>query len=151
MNAGGGSIGMIGAARAGLLCAPDRSDATGMRKVLSPVKNNLGKLGGSQAFHIEDVEGIGRIVWDGACDDTAESLLREPEIAREKPRDRAREFLLRKLADGRIAVSELLSVAEDEGISEKTLRKAAKDAGVQNHRAGFGPGSQVFWELPDDA
>ena len=50
---GGGSIGIIGAARAGLLVAPDPDDPTGQQRIIAVTKNNLGPPPPSLAFRLE--------------------------------------------------------------------------------------------------
>lgn len=73
---GGGSIGIIGAARVALLVAKDPRDET--KRVLAGIKNNLAPLPSSLSFHIEGVNGTSRIVWEGISTHTADGLLAIP-------------------------------------------------------------------------
>src|SRR5215216_945193 len=63
---GSGSIGIVGAARAGLLVAPDPDDEG--RRVLAVSKSNLGPKTSSLAYKIIEDERykVARVVWDGA-------------------------------------------------------------------------------------
>ena len=49
---GGGSIGIIGAARVGMLIAPDPTDETGERRVLAVTKCNIASEAESLAYHL---------------------------------------------------------------------------------------------------
>ena len=62
---GGGSIGIIGAARCGLLLAADPDDPE--RRILASTKDNLGRPPPSLAFRLEAPPGshVARVVWDG--------------------------------------------------------------------------------------
>ena len=53
MYRGGGSIGLIGAARSGLLVGTDPNDDSGSRRVLAHVKGNLAAPVPSLAFVLE--------------------------------------------------------------------------------------------------
>jgi hypothetical protein len=52
------------------------------------------------------------------------------------------------LADGPIGTTDVISLAANERISESTLRRAKKRAGVLDGRSGFGRGSYCHWTLP---
>jgi len=57
----------------------------------------------------------------------------------------AREFLHERLKAGPVRADELVEEAKQEGIAEKTLRRAKKELGVRSrkeHEGGW------FWELP---
>src|SRR5215207_1536524 len=73
---GGGSIGIIGAARCGLLLAQDPEHPE--RRILAATKGNLGPPPASLAFRLEAslVFGVTRVVWQGETPWTAEALLR---------------------------------------------------------------------------
>ena len=74
---GGGSIGIVGAARAGLLVATDPDDPD--RRVLASVKSNLGPAPDSLTYRLVGVGdyGVARIQWGGQTAHTARSLLAE--------------------------------------------------------------------------
>ena len=62
---GSGSIGIVGAARAGLLVAPDPDDEG--RRILAMSKSNLAKTPDALAYRIveDELYGVARVVWDG--------------------------------------------------------------------------------------
>jgi len=149
---GGGSIGIIAAARAGMLVAPDPDD-TG-RRVLAATKSNLAPLPPALAYRIEAVDDVPTISWLGRTDYTAGQLLEatntdaRPSHALEEGKD----FLRRLLAAGPVVVSEVKEAAREVGISEPTLRRAktALDIRAVQDRSGAGRGvSGWSWVLGD--
>ena len=59
----------------------------------------------------------------------------------------AREFLLDRLEAGPVNSDDIIAEAKQEGIAEKTLRRAKKDLGIKSRRRG-GTDGAWFWELP---
>jgi hypothetical protein len=149
---GGGSIGIIGAARAGLLAAPDPDDDG--RRVLAMTKSNLAAMPEALAYRLvtDDRHGVARIVWDGATSHTAADLLRvrrdEPDD-QAPPRSEAEEVLRVILADGPVPARQAKQLARDAGIAERTLDRAREAIGAATRREGFGPGARWLWSLPD--
>jgi hypothetical protein len=131
---GGGSIGIIGAARCGLLLAADPED--GERRILAPTKGNLARPPAALAFRLVDVPGaeVARVVWEGESRWTAAALLRAAEDEdRDETRsalEEARAFLRAALADGPRPAKEVQAEAEARGIAVKTLRAARKAEGI---------------------
>jgi hypothetical protein len=76
---GGGSIGIVGAARSGLLVAPDPDDPE--RRVLASVKSNLGPAPDSLAYRLVESGdyGVARVQWEGVTAHTARTLLDPPD------------------------------------------------------------------------
>jgi AAA domain len=149
---GGGSIGIIGAARFGLLVARDPDDDEA--RVIAPVKCNIGPHPPALRFRLESVSGtdVARVVWDDApVSIDAAGLLavatgdQEERSALEEASDWLRELL----ELGPKPAAEVLRDARRDGIAEKTLRRARSRLGVKSSREGFGPGSRVMWFLPD--
>ena len=144
---GGGSIGIIGAARSGLLLAADPDDPT--RRVLAPIKSNLGPAPPAMALHLEaqTADAVARVVWDGTTRHRAADLLRQesPEVA--DAVEQAREWLANALADGDEHESAVLKeVARAAGVSESALKRAMKRLGVEHEARGFP--RQTYWRLP---
>src|SRR5215211_3368779 len=80
---GGGSIGIIGAARSGMIVGrhPDNDEL----RVLAGQKNNLSLAPESLAYRIETADnGAARIVYEGVSEATAGQLLRAPADEEEK-------------------------------------------------------------------
>lgn len=147
---GGGSIGIVGAARSALLVAKDPDNEE--RRIVASVKSNLAKPPASLAYRIEDASnGAPRLLWEeGDAGITADELLaaQGPAIESGRPRDHAVAFLARYLAAGPRPADEVIRDGESEGLSEKTLRRARATLGAVSVKVGF-PGSWR-WALPED-
>jgi hypothetical protein len=147
---GGGSIGIIGAARVGLLVGahPNEPD----QRVLSVVKCNLAPEAASLGFRLvpDDLHGCSRVAWEGAVSITADQLLALPEDGEERSKvDEAAAFLRAYLAGGAVAAQDVFKAARQCGIADKTLNRAKKVAGVESVKsASFGSGAWV-WRLQD--
>jgi hypothetical protein len=147
-----GSIGIIGAARSGLLLAPDPDDPE--RRILAVGKRNLARPAASLAFRLEEVPGtsVARLVWDGESPWTATELLhaqRETEgdgAARRSVVEEARLWLHEALATGPRPASELREEADARGIGKKALYAARKTAGVTVSKERV-PHGRWFWAL----
>jgi hypothetical protein len=145
---GGGSIGIIGAARSGLLVArdPDNPD----RRVLASTKSNLARLPASIAFDLSTAgNGALRIGWIGPSPHTAESLLAAPRD--DEDRDAVAEALdvLRTILDGGSRpANDVKREARKAGVSERTLARAKTLLGVRAIRLGYGCAGQWHWSLP---
>lgn len=140
---GGGSIGILGAARAGLVVAKDPNDGAGTRRILAPTKSNLATAPTSLAYHMESVDDAVRIVWEGVCHHTADDLMSPPMGEERSARDDAMEFLRAVLNDGPILAKNLQARARREGHAIRTLRRAADALGVEKKKIGFEGGG---WE-----
>ena len=144
---GTGSIGIIAAARSGLLIAPSPDDRH--MRVLAQYKSNLGEISPSLLFEpVTDGNGILTIKWHGPCPLTAQDLL-VPAKGSGKL-EAAKSVLLELLRDGPKPQKVVESEAERHQISFRTVERAKDELGIASHRKGFGPGSTVYWELPQD-
>ena len=145
---GGGSIGIIGAARSGLLVAKDPDNETD--RVLAVVKANLAPEAPSLSYHIETANNdTSRIVWGGESPHSANMLvagLGDPE--EQTALAEAKAFLLEELADGPRTAKQVDKARRDAGIAEKTLRRAGHALGVKHRKVGFGDDGAWVWELP---
>lgn len=142
---GGGSIGIIGAARSGLLVAKDPDDEN--RRVLASIKSNLCKPPESLSFHLEDCDGVARVVWDGTSPHTADALLACANDQDKGALEEAEEILTDILSDGPVAVEDATKQARAAGIADRTLRRAKVSLNVISRKLG-GPGTPWVWELP---
>jgi len=60
-------------------------------------------------------------------------------------------LLLQAAKEGReVPAKEVFDKAAEHGVSKMTVRRAADDLDVKKRRVGFGPGSYLVWELPED-
>jgi hypothetical protein len=148
---GSGSIGIVGAARAGLLVAPDPDDED--RRILAMSKTNLAKKLGSLAYRIIEDEqyGVARVKWDGASSLTANDLVRPRVDEDEAPAlAEAVRVLKEILADGPLAAGNIKKQAATAGVAERTLHRARQALGVTTRRQGFGQGGYYVWSMPAD-
>lgn len=147
---GGGSIGIIGAARSALLIAKDPKDET--RRIVASVKSNLSKPPMSLAYRIgEDPNGAPSLTWEGEVEITADELLGAQgiELHQKRPRANAVAFLRASLEDGPLSAVEVNRAAESEGFTESTMKRARSKLGVTSAKTGFQGGWLLA--LPGDA
>jgi hypothetical protein len=157
---GGGSVGIIGAARSGLLVAKDPENED--LRVLASTKANLGPEAPSLGYRLAGVydpqgvlDGVARVEWLGEHAASATQLLaiREPESEEAKTAighvmDVLREMLSTGPIPAKKARSECLAVT---GASSRTIDIAKARLGVASSRHGFGDKGTWVWELPKDA
>ena len=148
---GSGSIGIVGAARAGLLVAPDPDDED--RRIVAMTKSNLAKMPDALAYRLvnDDLYGVARVVWDGASTRTANDLVRPRVDEDEAPAlAEAVRVLKEILADGPLAAGNVKKQAATAGVAERTLHRARQALGVTYRRQGFGQGGYYVWSMPAD-
>ena len=149
---GGGSIGIIGAARMAFVVGKDPQDEN--RRVLASTKNNLAMPPQSLMFGLQEAEsGSVAVNWLGPAEVSAKDILATAQDQENTDAlSEAVEFLNDILADGPVPSKQVLKEAEDAGISETTLRRAKKLLDVSPDRkntAGKKRGSgRWVWKLP---
>lgn len=142
---GGGSIGIVGAARAAFLVGRDPADDD--RRILACLKSNLAAEPASLAYRLVNAEpwGCARVEWEPGpvAGMTAAHLLAAPSDDDERTeQDEAIEWLSDYLeARGNQApAADVLRDALRVGIAKTTLHRARKRAGVESVKGGFGAG-----------
>lgn len=150
MYRGGGSIGIIGAARVGLVVGRDPVDEEII--VLATTKSNIAQRISSYAFRLvsspRDPD-VGIIQWVGPSSRMADELVARPTSESGTPiLDEASHWLMAKLACGPRLSSELLDEAEQANIKRKTLYRAKAAIGVRARKFGFGSSGAWEWSLP---
>jgi 5S rRNA maturation endonuclease (ribonuclease M5) len=145
---GGGSIGIIGAARAAFLFGEKPGEEG--RYVFAPVKGNLWRRKpAALEYSIEDRDGQPVVAWHGPSIHGAASLLAQPEGAEESGAlADAKSFLNDCLQDGPQEYGQIFREAKQAGIAEKTLRRAKNQLGVLSRKVGIGHGQHWEWGLP---
>jgi hypothetical protein len=63
-------------------------------------------------------------------------------------RREAKEFLLERLEGGPVKADDIIEEAKQEGIAEKTLRRAKKELGIKSRKTPAGFDGTWTWELP---
>ena len=148
---GGGSIGIIGAARAAFLFA--EKPGVQNRYVFAPIKANLARSKPSSLeYSIEDSDGQPVITWHGTSTHTAASLLAQPEGAEEgNALADAQNFLTYFLGDGPRDCEEVFREARRARVSDRTLYRAKATLGIMSRKVGIGTGQHWEWALSNIA
>ena len=149
---GGGSIGIIGAARMGLLVAPDPDalEADETRRVFAVIKSNLAPKPASLAFRLVTAENhVSRVEWGGVSPHRAAALVQVPADPDERhERDEARDVLDDLLAAGAKPAKDVRRQTDAAGLAWRTVRRAADELHVARVKRGFGSTGEWVWELP---
>lgn len=139
---GGGSIGIVGAARAAFLAAVDPDDDT--RRVLAATKANLAPMPEALAFRLVDAgHGCARVQWDGGSTHSAADLLGHRDGDNERgERDEAAQWLLDYLDQrgGHVKAGDVIKAAAADGIAKTTLTRARQRARVATAKSGMHDG-----------
>src|SRR5215213_8635962 len=145
---GGGSIGIIGSARSGLLVAAHPEDED--KRVLASVKHNLSMTPESLAYEVvpaPDHPHAAAIRYHGVVEMKARDILKAPvEDEERSAMDEAKEFLRVTLADGPIAAKEIERDGKDAGHSWATVKRAKEALGINPVNRG----TVWYWSLPSD-
>ena len=138
-----GSKDWIAACRTAWLVDDDPEDPSGDRKLLVAVKNNLTKRPPTISFLISEL-GISdyRVTTE---DQRADDVLQSKSGERSEIR-RAEAWIREKLAGGRVAARDIFEDAESVGVSEHTIRRAAKIVQVKYSKDEC---KRSFWGLPE--
>lgn len=138
---GGGSIGIIGAVRAGFVIANDPDDDNGDRRVLACVKSNLAPMPPALSYVLEQdpAQTVARVSWRGTSKHSASDIRRDRDDPVAAERDEAVAWLVDYLTDegGSANASDAIRDAAKVGISKATLTRARQRAGVSSHKTGM--------------
>jgi hypothetical protein len=149
---GGGSIGIIAAARAGLLVARDPTDAKCQVVLVS--KSNLAVVPTGLKYELVPTENRSvAVAWRGPSYATPDGVLEtsggeEAKTALEE----AGQFLTALLGEKDYQYRDLIGEARASGIQEKTLRRAKRQLGIRSYRVGNQrKGMKWIWSLQASA
>jgi hypothetical protein len=145
---GGGSIGIIGAARSAMVVAHDPDDPK--RRILAHTKLNLGEFPEKAlAYRVvhDDVNNCAHITWEGEVNYTADDLLSAGKG--EGKLEAAKKWLEVYLATGPRESGQVANDGKVDGHSWGTLMRASKDLDVCKSKAlGGGQKAPWIWRLP---
>jgi RecA-family ATPase len=153
ISRGGGSIGIVGAARAAFVIAQDKEDDT--RHVMAPEKFNLGVMPKSLAYTLvpDSANGCARVQWLGETDDTADALLNIPPETQEEKDDRStvQSFLVSYLETqgGDASASDVLKAGRAAGFDDSQIKNArhrCRDPRIVSRKSG-GTGFGWVWAI----
>lgn len=143
-----GSLAFTAAARAVWAVTKDSDDEA--RRLLLPVKNNLGPDTGGLAYRIQAQAHAAIIEWepDPVHVDVSEALVHAVRDEERSGRDEAAEWLTDVLRDRPVAVKELRKESTAAGFSWRTIERAKRAAGAIAIKADFSAGWR--WTLRED-
>jgi len=138
-----GDIAFAAAARTVWLIQRDENDETHQRRFFSPLKYNLCKNPTTLAFSIDGPLGHPKITFEpDPVDISATELLSDDESKDNySALKEAREWLREILKEKSISAKEILKIAREDGISERTLKRAKSQLNVESFKADSG----WFW------
>ena len=141
-----GSMAFVAASRATYLVA--RSEDSPEKRVLLPVKNNLGPDTQGVGYALRTTESrVPFIEWlSGPVSMTADEALRSSTEDRRTSTEDCVDWLRAVLSDGEKSASELMDAAERLGFSSKVLRRSREKLAVRTDKAGVKAG--WYWSLP---
>lgn len=147
LHRGLGSMGIVGAVRAGLLAGPHPADPS--LGVLAMTKSNLAGGVPSLGYRIvSGVDGLPVVQWTGPVDLAADAVGGKPPRAM-PARDRAGLWLGGQLANGPRRATDLFAAAAAECIPEVTLKRAKAALGVESHKVKRDGRAEWYWYDPD--
>jgi hypothetical protein len=141
-----GSLAFVAAARAAFAVTRDPDDATGRRRLLIPIKNNIGNDQTGLAFTLSEApasepERVPSVQWtEESVTLTAEDAIgtgvnRQSE--QRDPIDDASEWLEKFLELGPVAATEVIANAKEAGIAARTLNRAKSKVGIVTSKQSF--------------
>lgn len=136
----------INACRMAWMFAEDSGDPC--RRTMTNAKNNLVYNASGLSFSFDEHDGC--LKWDAEPLNKSSSQILEEQAENDKsaPRREAADWLRSALAGGSMDSKKLLALAKEDGLAEKTLRRAKKDMGIVSSPDGYGKGWK--WSLPED-
>lgn len=139
-----GSLAFVAAARAAYVIARDKEDPA--RRLMLPLKNNLGNDQTGMAYRIAEDMGVPFVSWEREpVTISAEEALAPQVVA---PRDEAAEFLANLLERGPLSQKDIERRTAESGHAWRTIRRAKDRLGIISRRDGYGHDGGWSWELP---
>jgi hypothetical protein len=137
---GGSSIGIIGAARSGLVIEEHPNKDL---RVLAVSKSNLAKKAASLTYSITTADnGTAKVAWGAVTNLNADDIL-HPDMSELA---KAMAWLRELLEDGPMPQEVVKAKAKDEGVAWRTLERAKSKLGVKSEKSG----KQWTWHLPSN-
>ena len=135
MHRGGGSIGIIGAARAGFMVGRDPENDEEM--IFACIKMNLAREPTSLAYTTVTSGDTSRIEWSGESDVSASDLVAKPGGKSAPKLQQAKEIISDILADGPRGENEVKTACTKEDVSYRTYHRERKELNVQSEKTSF--------------
>ena len=140
-----GSLAFVAAARAAYVVARDLDDP--VRRLVLPIKNNLGNDQTGMAYRIREERGVPYVQWErDPITITADEALAPAQDSQRSTRSDAADFLTSILGSLPVAVDTIKQEARAAGHSWSTVRRAKDAIGAKSKKSAFGEG--WCWLLP---
>jgi len=146
VSQGLGSVAIANLARSILRC--DFHPAKKGKRVVWRVAGNQGKPPPAIAYHIEDQDGVGRLVWEGECDLEGDRIEADQDAGTRDVVGDAVRLLKARIHDNWVPYQQLIGEAISAGISERTLRSAKARLGVRSQRKNVNNEARWYWGPP---
>jgi len=157
IHKGGGSIGIVAAARLVMLVCKDPKDAS--LRVLAVAKSNLDQKPKALRYRI-----IGKhsdpgepnawqssgIDWVGTCNLDADELVADSEQKPDSVLQKVQGFIQEALAAGPMKAKEVIELGTKKGHSSVTLQRASKALGVIKKAVFNGVTKESYWSLDEE-
>lgn len=124
-----GSIDIQAAARSVLIIGRSKEDKA--LRIMAQDKGSLACDGKSIAFRLDGEQGV---IWEGFCDTTVDELLSGRASTKSKLVQAV--DLLNEILDEPMESSQVYKIAQESGISIRTLKEAKKKAGIRASKKG---------------
>lgn len=142
---GGGSIGIIGAARSAFLVGRDPSDPD--LRILASTKLNLARPPQSLRFRLVTSGTTSRTQWEGPTSLTATQLLGD---SASPVLDAAGSWLMDALRDGPVPSGQIFDLGHREGFSEISIKRAKRAIGAKSRKGGMTDGWLFYLPSEED-
>jgi hypothetical protein len=144
-----GSLAFTAAARAVWLVTADSEDRE--RRLLVAAKMNLAPDSNGLGYRLNPSgrDGVATIEWESEPVELTAHDMMGGSSDGPSGQDDAAEWLREALKDGAKPAKAVKDEAKENGIAERTLRRAKKSVGAEAFRTRFGRDGQWFWKLPD--
>ncbi len=113
------------------------------------IKSNIGRTGDGFTYTLQRVPvpsgEAQRVVWGSAIEGSAQQLLQGGEGNKEA---QAVLFLQTRLGNGAVLERDMRKFADDEGLTESTLKRAKKKLGVVSKKGEGSANPPWYWSLP---
>ena len=146
-----GSVAFIAAARSGFLIIRDPEEED--RRLMVPIKNNLGSDKNGLSFRIKKIlleSGIetSKLEWDPEPISESADFFLNQEKSYKKPSktDEAEYWLMERLEEGPQPAGDLIRIGEEFGYTPKILRDAGERFNMERYKDGL---DHWMWKLPN--
>jgi hypothetical protein len=140
-----GSLAFVGVARVAFMLGKDEQNAE--RRILAPIKCNIGKMPKGIAFSIGDGP---KLVWETEqFEHTADDLLNAEEDAKKNRKsDEVADWIEEMLADGPRLAVDMIGEAKSRDFSKWATDAACKKLNVTRGRPRGQYGGKMYWAMP---